>query len=131
MTITHTIEQTVDIPASRRITIDVPGEVPTGAAIITFTLAPKAAALHECPICAGNCDPVTGNPRYNAETVAAIKEGRAMMRGEIPAKRFSSLDEMWDDLIRDDLDEPSIDEPDYKACTVTFHRTGTHSDLDI
>ena len=24
-----------------------------------------------------------------------------------------------------------IYEPDYQACTVTFHRTGTHSDLDI
>ena len=91
-----TITQTVEIPADRRLTIEVPREVPAGRTILTFTPVPER-----------NYDPVNGNPHYNAETVAAIKEGRAMMRGEIPAKRFSSLDEMWDDLIRDDLDEPS------------------------
>ena len=103
-----TITQTVDISADRRITIDLPREVPVGRAVLTFTLAPETVPLHECPLCAKNCDPVTGNPRYNAETVAAIEEGRAMMRGEIPAKRFSSLDEMWEDLMRDDPDETSV-----------------------
>ena len=34
-----TVTQTVDIPASHRLTIDVPSEVPVGRAIITFTLA--------------------------------------------------------------------------------------------
>ena len=97
-----TITQTVDISADRRLVIDVPHEIPAGRAVLTFTLAPETAVLHECPICARNCDPVTGNPRYNAETVAAIEEGRAMMRGVIPAKRFSTLDEMWEDLMRDD-----------------------------
>jgi len=100
-----TITQTVDIPASRRITIDVPHEVPEGRAILTFTLAPETAPLHECPICARGArkyDPVTGNPLYNAETVAAIEEGRAMMRGEIPAKWFNSLEEMLEDLNKDD-----------------------------
>ena len=89
--------------------IDVPREIPVGRTILTFTPAPEVATLHECPICARNCDPITGNPRYNAETVAAIEEGRAMMRGEIPAKRFSSLDEMWEDLMRDDSDVSSMD----------------------
>ena len=32
-----TIEQTVDIPASRRLIIDVPAEVPVGPVILTFT----------------------------------------------------------------------------------------------
>jgi len=64
-------------------------------------------SLVECPICARKFDPVTGNPRYNTETIAAIEEGRAMMRGEIPAKRFSSLDEMWEDLERHD---PELDD---------------------
>ena len=32
-----TVTQTVDIPASHRLTIDVPSEVPVGQAIITFT----------------------------------------------------------------------------------------------
>jgi hypothetical protein len=34
-----TITQTVDIPASRRLTIEVPREVPTGATILAFTPA--------------------------------------------------------------------------------------------
>jgi hypothetical protein len=58
----------------------------------------------DCPICASHRDPVTGNPRFNAETVAAIEEGMAISRGEIPAKRFSSLAEMLEDLEKDDDD---------------------------
>jgi hypothetical protein len=46
----------------------------------------------ECPLCA----------EYkhvpNEETIAAIEEGRAMMRGEIPANRFHSAGEMWTSL---------------------------------
>jgi len=97
-----TITQTVDIPADRRITV--PREVPTGRVILTFT---PENPVDNCPVCARKLDPVTGNPHYNAETVAAIEEGRAMMRGEIPANRFSSLDEMWEDLIKDD---PELDD---------------------
>jgi len=52
----------------------------------------------ECPICAKHRDPKTGELRFNAETVAAIEEGRAMMRGEIPAQRFHSLEELLADL---------------------------------
>jgi hypothetical protein len=63
------------------------------------------ATQEECPICAAHRDPVTGEERFNAETIAAIEEGRAMMRGEIPAKRFSSFEEMWEDLERDDPDD--------------------------
>jgi hypothetical protein len=37
-----TIEQTVEVPASRRLTIDVPREIPTGPVILTFT--PKDTA---------------------------------------------------------------------------------------
>ena len=40
----------------------------------------------ECPICANNRDPVTGNPRFNAKALAAMEESRAAMRGEIPVK---------------------------------------------
>jgi len=101
-----TITQTVDIPKNYRLTIDVPRELPVGKVIISFTPAtdPKAVISHGCPICAKNIDPVTGNPRYNAETVAAIEEGMAISRGEIPAKRFNSLAEMLEDLERDDPD---------------------------
>ena len=56
----------------------------------------------ECPICAKHRDPETGELRFNAETVAAIEEGRAMMRGEIPSKLYNSLEEMLVDLDSDD-----------------------------
>ena len=62
-------------------------------------LKEKAAKRQEgCPICAKYRDPVTGEPRFNAETIAAIEEGDAMLRGEIPAKWYNSLDEMLADL---------------------------------
>ena len=52
----------------------------------------------DCPICAKHRDPETGELRFNAETRAAIEEGDAMLRGEIPAKRYNSLEEMLADL---------------------------------
>ena len=36
-----TMTQTVDIPENRRLTIEVPREVPTGPTVIAFTPAPK------------------------------------------------------------------------------------------
>jgi hypothetical protein len=36
-----TIQQTVDVPASRRLTIDVPREVPAGPTILTFVPKPE------------------------------------------------------------------------------------------
>ena len=78
----------------------------------------------ECPICAAHRDPITGEERFNAKTIAAIEEGRAMMRGEIPSKLYDSTDEMWEDLMSDDPDDL-----DDVARTVTFHHTGSHSDL--
>ncbi|GHV39182.1 hypothetical protein AGMMS49546_10820 [Spirochaetia bacterium] len=38
------------------------------------------------------------NDEPNEETIAAIEEGRAMRRGEIPCKRYKSVDEFWADL---------------------------------
>jgi len=55
-----------------------------------------------CPICAAHRDPVTGEERFNAKTIAAIEEGDAMLRGEIPAKWYNSLEEMLTDLDADD-----------------------------
>ena len=55
-----------------------------------------------CPICAKYRDPVTGEPLFNAETMAAIKEGDAILRGELPAKWYNSLEEMLVDLDKDD-----------------------------
>jgi len=94
------VTQTIDIPVSHRLTIDVPREVPAGKAIITFTPVPDQRSdntagdgldyVGTCPLCAKSSP--------NAETIAAIEEGRAMMRGEIPAKRFSSLEDLLADL---------------------------------
>jgi len=55
-----------------------------------------------CPICAAHRDPVTGEERFNAETIAAFEEGDAMLRGEIPAKWYNSFEEMLADLDSDD-----------------------------
>jgi len=94
-----TVEQIVEIPANRRLTIEVPREIPTGRTILAFTPAPAKTADDDglypdgvCPICAAH------DYMPNAETIAAIEEGRAMMRGEIPAKRFSSLEDLLTDL---------------------------------
>lgn len=58
-------------------------------------LKEKAAKRQEgCPICAAHRDPVTGEPRFNAETIAAFKEGDAMLRGEIPATWHHSLEDL-------------------------------------
>ena len=109
-----TITQTVEIPANRRLTIEVPPQIPVGRVILTFTPAtdtvhePSAMqrfAPPECPECARHWNPETGELRFNAETIAAFEEGDAMLRGEIPAKRFNSLAEMLEDLERDDQDD--------------------------
>lgn len=41
-------------------------------------------------------------PRYNAETEAAMKETRSIMNGSIPAKKYSSVDDMFDDALAED-----------------------------
>ena len=100
--------QTVEVPASHRLVIDVPREIPTGKVILAFIPAPKNAdddgLDYEgvCPICAAHRDPVTGEERFNAETIAAFEEGDAMLRGEIPAKWYNSIEEMLTDLDSDD-----------------------------
>jgi hypothetical protein len=67
---------------------------------------------HPCPICAAHLDPATGNPRYNAETVAAIEEGIAISNGEIPVKwhKPHEFEKVWQDLLNgEDADESSDD----------------------
>jgi hypothetical protein len=54
-------------------------------------LKEKAAKKQECPVCARNRDPETGEPRFNAETIAAFEEGDAMLRGEKPANGTAPL----------------------------------------
>ena len=114
-----TITQTVDIPADHLLTIKVPSEVPAGRTILTFKPAADQRSVNhsteytgdipdregDCPLCAKYRNPETGELKPNAETAAAIREGRAMMRGEVPAKWYGSAEEMRADLDKDDLDD--------------------------
>ncbi|GHU18454.1 hypothetical protein FACS1894163_10470 [Spirochaetia bacterium] len=86
-----TIEQTVEIPLNHRLTIDVPRDIPAGKTILAFTPAPAEEDIGMDGECHLDHTP-------NAETAAAIREGRAMMRGEIPANRYHTIEEMLADL---------------------------------
>ena len=96
------ITQTVEIPANHRLIIDVPSEVPAGPVVLTFTPAADVPDENECSICAKHRDPVTGELRFNAETLAGMQEVEDMISGKIPAKWYNSLDEMLVDLDKDD-----------------------------
>jgi len=67
-------------------------------------LKAKSAQQSECPICAKLRDPVTGEPLFNDETKAGIKEVDDMLAGKIPdtMRSFNSLEEMIADLDSDD-----------------------------
>jgi len=84
-----TITQTVEIPANRRITLEVPREIPMGRTIIAFTPASD-----------------TENPRYNAKALAAIEEGKAIMRGDVTVEwhKPHELGEVWKDILNDNSD---------------------------
>jgi hypothetical protein len=105
-----TIEQTIDIPPSRRVYFDLPPGVPEGRARIKLSITrPRAAKpkgppppLTEAELAAGVECPVCKYYNYtpNAETVAAIEEGDAILRGEIPSKEYHSAEEFLRDLKR-------------------------------
>ena len=63
---------------------------------------------HPCPICAAHIDPVTGNPRYKPEVYEGMQEVEDMLSGKIPStlRRFHSVAEMFEDLERDEPDDP-------------------------
>ena len=85
-----TITQTVEIPSNRCLTIEVPSEVPIGKTIIAFTPASEAET-----------------PRYNAKALAAMEEGKAIMRGEIKVKwhKPHELGEVWKDILSENSDD--------------------------
>ena len=47
-----------------------------------------------CPICAAHRDPATGQPRFNAETIAGMQEVEDMISGKIPVKWHTSLEDL-------------------------------------
>jgi hypothetical protein len=58
---------------------------------IDYTAYPIETALEtECPL----------DHTPNAETLAAIEEGRAMLAGKLPGHNFKSFEEFWASLRR-------------------------------
>ena len=101
MSIAELIEEIKTLPESRV------AEVRDFVDFIKHKEAESATAERpdtSCPLCAKHRDPITGELRFNAETIAAFEEGDAMLRGEIPAKWYNSLEEMIADLDSDDDD---------------------------
>ena len=90
------VTQTLEIPADRRLTIDASREAQAGSAVLPFS--PQAGADGERSVCDKLRDPKTGALPYNAKVWAAMEESRAIMRGEIPAKWYKSIDQAREDL---------------------------------
>ncbi|GHV37760.1 hypothetical protein AGMMS49546_06590 [Spirochaetia bacterium] len=90
-----TIEQTVDIPASHRLTIDVPRDIPTGPVILTFTPARVDTAMED----AGNI--WTWNRTHGEELRAKLQK----LRGSLSASAFGGLDGVtYQRKVRDEWD---------------------------
>jgi len=72
-------------------------------AVLTKDAASDIGIDGECSTCAKLRDPITKNPRFNLETLAAFEETKAIMRGEIPAKRYKphEFDEVWSNILHD------------------------------
>jgi hypothetical protein len=91
-----TIQKTVDIPADRRLVLEIPlpPTVPSGRTKLTLNFESARSGDDgldyegECPVCAAK------NYTPNAGTIAAILEP--------PGKRFHSVEEFWADLMNDD-----------------------------
>jgi len=64
----------------------------------TKDTSPDIGIDGECPICSELRDPKTSALPYNARVLAAMEESRAIMRGEIPAKWYKSIEEAQEDL---------------------------------
>ena len=67
-----TVTQTIDIPENRRITLDIPREIPTGRIIIAFT----AVSEKETDAVANT------NPEYNVRDVELIKLNAEQLNSE-------------------------------------------------
>jgi hypothetical protein len=79
MALENPIEQTVEIPADHRLTIEVPREVPAGRAILTFT-------------------PAKSGERDTAAAIAAIPEAsRGQSRDPAFRNAIRSLQGAWKD----------------------------------
>jgi hypothetical protein len=89
------IEQTVDIPASHRLVLDVPCEIPAGPVILTFTPARAGTAMED----AGKI--WTWNRTHGEELRAKLQK----LRGSLSAGAFGGLDGVvYQRKVRDEWD---------------------------
>jgi hypothetical protein len=89
------VTQTVDIPASHRLTIDVPREIPAGRAMLTFTPFTGDSALEE----AGELW------AWNRAHSAEVREKLQKLRGSLSANSFGGLDGVaYQRKVRDEWD---------------------------
>jgi len=84
-----TITQTIDIPADRRITLEVPCEIPTGPVVLTFT--PASAVKHGSAVAITSEKPGEATVRNTPRADRLL--GAAMGLGGI------SLDEIRDERL--------------------------------
>jgi hypothetical protein len=94
------VTQTVDLPSQDHKSADTVAEA-------SVPYDEEHVHTHPCPFCAAHLDPVTGNPRYKPEVYEGMQEVKDMLSGKIPStlRRFKSVDEMFEDLDRDDSDD--------------------------
>jgi hypothetical protein len=97
-----TIQQTIDIPANHRLTLEVPQEVPAGPVIITFTPAPDLRSAEPVGMSdeefeehKKQCPAYAENPPFNAVSMAAKAEADAVWRGDIPGTWYKTPAEVW------------------------------------
>jgi hypothetical protein len=93
-----TLQQTVIIPADRRLHLDLPETFSPGTTqvVLTITGIDGPRLLTQAEFDAGLPCPMDHTP--NAETVAAMQEVQDMIDGKIPRTVYHSLDEMLEAL---------------------------------
>ena len=62
-----------------------------------IAVKPETETVADCAY-GDDCPLHTENPPFNAKVLAAVAESRAIMRGDIPAKKYNSLEEARKDL---------------------------------
>ena len=82
-----TVTQTVEIPASHRLTIDVPREIPEGKAILAFT--PTAARMS--PERKYDTAPLPGGNARTVEEALQMAEEKAADPNRKPISRFFGI----------------------------------------
>ena len=65
--------------------------------IIMIEVKPETETIEAC-VYGDDCPFHTDNPPLNAKVLAAIAESRAIMNGDIPAKKYNSVEEARKDL---------------------------------